>query len=122
MGRFCSRQFDDRRLGFDRLTHRKTYIGGKFLLDRTRGSGVECEPSAAHGVTERERMEMLTTNQVAAALNTSPDTVLLLIKTGELRSEQIRNRSPHRIPKSELLAFAQRRRLTLRLEAIGDNQ
>jgi excisionase family DNA binding protein len=67
-------------------------------------------------------MEMLTTNQVAAALNTSPDTVLLLIKTGELRSEQIRNRSPHRIPKSELLAFAHRRRLTLRLEQIGDNQ
>ncbi|RIK33532.1 MAG: hypothetical protein DCC55_34745 [Chloroflexi bacterium] len=67
-------------------------------------------------------MEMLTTNQVAAALDISPDTVLLLIKAGELRSEQLRYRSPHRIPKEDLLAFAERRKLTLRLDKITDNQ
>ena len=67
-------------------------------------------------------MEMLTSVQVAAALGVSRDTVLLLIKEGELHSEQLRSRSPHRIPKDELLAFAQRRHLTLRLDAISGGQ
>lgn len=61
-------------------------------------------------------MKMLTTNQVAAALNTSPDTVLRLIKLGELRSEQFLRGSPHRIPEAALLAFAERKQLTLYLE------
>lgn len=66
-------------------------------------------------------MEMLTTDQVAAALAVSRDSVLQLIKLGELRSEQMLQRSPHCIPKAELLAFAHRKKLTLRLDQLGDN-
>ena len=67
-------------------------------------------------------MKMLTTNQVAAALGVSSDTVLRLIKLGELRSEQLLGRSPHRIPEAELLALAQRKKLTLQLDQIDGDQ
>jgi excisionase family DNA binding protein len=67
-------------------------------------------------------MQMLTTTQVAAALDVSPDTVLRLIKLGELRSEQLLGRSPHRIPKADLLAFAERKRLTLQWDKLDGDQ
>lgn len=67
-------------------------------------------------------MEFLSVMQVAAVLSTSHDTVLRMVKRGELRGEQLRPNGPYRIAKSDLLAYAEHKQINLQLDAIRDNQ
>lgn len=58
-------------------------------------------------------MIKLTTGQVARLLQVSSQTVLRLIRSGELRGERLTATGQYRITKDELARYAQDRSLTL---------
>ena len=60
-------------------------------------------------------MRMLTTLDAAKLLQTSRDTVVRLCNSGELPFEQVRSVSPRRIRLDNLIAFAERKGITLNL-------
>jgi excisionase family DNA binding protein len=59
-------------------------------------------------------MEILTTKQVAALLQTSGDTVELLIKRGELKAERLTPRGRYRIIKKSVIEYADRNQIALK--------
>lgn len=61
-------------------------------------------------------MQKLSTSQVAKALQTSRDTVVRLIESGDLPCERLTPTSPRRILEKDLVEYAQRNNLTLILQ------
>lgn len=59
-------------------------------------------------------MKVLTTGQTAKALQVSIDTVLRLIRSGELKAERLTNTSRYRIKEADLIAYAESRNVELR--------
>lgn len=58
-------------------------------------------------------MKKLSTRQVAEALQTSRDTVVRLIESGDLPCERLTPTSPRRILEKDLVEYARRNKLTL---------
>ncbi len=58
-------------------------------------------------------MQKLSTGQVAKALQISIDTVVRLVKSGDLPCERLTPASPRRILEKDLIEYAQRNNLTL---------
>jgi len=58
-------------------------------------------------------MKVLTTGQTAKALQISIDSVVRLIKSGELRAERLTKTSRHRIKEADLIAYAKARNVEL---------
>lgn len=59
-------------------------------------------------------MQILSTGQAARRLQVSPDTVLLLIRNGDLKAERLSGKRSHwRIRQDELQQYANRNGLTL---------
>jgi len=58
-------------------------------------------------------MRVLSTGQAARRLQVSSDTVLLLIKNGDLKAERFSEKSHWRIRQDELQRFADQRGITL---------
>ena len=59
-------------------------------------------------------MDYISTQEAADELNTSGDTVIRLIKRGELEAEQLVPHGPYRIYRSSLEAYAHRRKIKLK--------
>ena len=60
-------------------------------------------------------METVTTQQVADALGTSIDTVIRMIKGGQLKATRLRPGSPYRIHINSLIEYAKHNNIKLEL-------
>lgn len=68
-------------------------------------------------------MQVLSTGQVARRLQVSSDTILLLIKNGELRAERLPGKKSHwRIRQDALQEYVSRNGLTLLPEDLTDSE
>lgn len=59
-------------------------------------------------------MEIVTTRWVSEVLQTSADTVELLIKRGEIKAERLSPRGRYRISKESVMDYADRRGIVLK--------
>jgi excisionase family DNA binding protein len=59
-------------------------------------------------------MQTITTKSAAEMLQTSVDTVVRLIRDGELIAERLRPRSPYRISEDSLADYAKRKSVALK--------
>lgn len=67
-------------------------------------------------------MESMTTQQVADALGTSIDTVIRMIKGGQLKASRLRPGSPYRIRVDSLAEYANQNSIDLKLTPTQPNQ
>lgn len=67
-------------------------------------------------------MQVVSTGQAARRLQVSTDTVLLLIKTGQIKAERISEKAHWRIRQDELQRFADDRGITLLPENLTEGK
>lgn len=58
-------------------------------------------------------MRVLTTGQTAKALQVSIDTVIRLIKSGDIKAERLTPTSQYRIKEADLIEYAEERKIDL---------
>lgn len=67
-------------------------------------------------------MQVVSTGQAARRLQISTDTVLLLIRNGQIKAERISDKSHWRIRQDELQRFAEERGITLLPENLTEGK